>query len=58
MTDEEMLNLAEKVNLVSLDKDGIRNWKVSPSIILNYARAIYNEGYEVGYEVGLTNNED
>ena len=58
MTEEEMLDIAEKVNLVSLDKDGIRNWKVSPSIILNYARVIYEQGYGEGYEEGYGRGYD
>ena len=48
MTTEQILELAEKCKFCCRDEDDVRNWKVTPSIILEFARKIYQEGYEKG----------
>ena len=48
MTNEQILELAEKCKFCCRDEDEVRNWKVTPSIILEFARAIYEEGYDDG----------
>lgn len=57
MTDEQILELAEKLKFCLRDEDDFRMWKVSPSLILEFALAIhengYNKGYDEGYEMGF-----
>lgn len=48
MTDEQMLELAEKLKFCLRDEDDIRDWKVTPSLILEFARTIYQNGYDDG----------
>lgn len=52
MTDEQILELAEKLKFCLRDEDDWRNWKVSPSLILEFARAIRQNGYDEGYDEG------
>ncbi len=44
MTDEQILELAEKLKFCLRDEDDFRMWKVSPSLILKFARAMYEKG--------------
>jgi hypothetical protein len=49
MTNEQILELAENYKFCCRDEDDIRNWKVTPSLILEFAQALYDEGYDEGY---------
>ncbi|QPX48064.1 hypothetical protein PQC13_gp099 [Synechococcus phage S-SRM01] len=40
MTEEQILELAEKLKFCLRDEDDWRNWKVSPSLILEFAQEI------------------
>ena len=40
MTEEQILELAEKLKFCLRDEDDWRNWKVSPSLILELAQEI------------------
>jgi hypothetical protein len=53
MTDEQILELAEKLKFCLRDEDDFRMWKVSPSLILEFALAIHESGYDEGYERGF-----
>jgi hypothetical protein len=55
MTDEQILQLAENFKFCRHDEDNIRDWKVTPSLILEFARAMYDEGYDYGYDEGYSN---
>jgi hypothetical protein len=46
MTEDQMLELAEKLKFCLRDEDDFRMWKVSPSLILEFARTIYQNGYD------------
>lgn len=48
MTDEQILQLAENFKFCRHDEDDIRDWKVTPSLILEFARTIYQNGYHDG----------
>ena len=50
MTEEEILQLAENYKFCLRDEDDIRDWKVTPSIILEFARAMYDKGYNQSYD--------
>ena len=45
MTNEQILQLADNYKFCCRDEDDIRDWKVTPSLILEFARAMYDEGY-------------
>jgi hypothetical protein len=49
MTEEQILQLAEKFKFCLRDEDCIRDWKITPSLILEFARAMYDNGYDEGY---------
>jgi hypothetical protein len=55
MTDEQILELAENFKFCRHDEDNIRDWKVTPSLILEFARLMYDEGYDYGYDEGYSN---
>ena len=55
MTNEQILQLAENYKFCLRDEDDIRDWKVTPSLILEFARAMYDEGYDKGYDEGYSN---
>ena len=55
MTEEQILQLAENYKFCRHDEDNIRDWKVTPSLILEFARSIYDEGYDYGYDEGYSN---
>ena len=55
MTEEQILQLAENYKFCRHDEDNIRDWKVTPSLILEFARAMYDEGYDYGYDEGYSN---
>jgi len=40
MTEEQILELAEKLKFCLRDEDDWRNWKVGPSLILEFAQEI------------------
>ena len=46
MTDEQILELAEKLEFCYRDEDDWRKWKVSPVIILKFVQAIRKETIE------------
>ena len=46
MTDEQILELAEKLEFCYRDEDDWRKWKVSSGIILKFSRAIRKETIE------------
>ena len=46
MTDEQILELAEKLEFCYRDEDDWRKWKVSSVIILKFAQAIRKETIE------------
>ena len=46
MTDEQILELAEKLEFCYRDEDDWRKWKVSSVIILKFSRAIRKETIE------------
>jgi hypothetical protein len=46
MTNEQILELAEKLEFCYRDEDDWRKWKVSPVIILKFAQAIRKETIE------------
>ena len=48
MPDEQILQLAENFKFCRHDEDDIRDWKVTPSLILEFARTIYQNGYHDG----------
>lgn len=52
MTDEQILELAEKLQFCYRDEDDWRKWKVSPTIILEFALLIHENGYNKGYNEG------
>ena len=52
MTDTEILELAEQFKFCYRDEDDFRSWKVSPSIILRFAQAVYAKGHSEGYDAG------
>ena len=55
MTEEQILQLAENFKFCRHDEDNIRDWKVTPSLILEFARLMYEEGYDKGYDEGYSN---
>jgi hypothetical protein len=55
MTEEQILQLAENFKFCRHDEDDIRDWKVTPSLILEFARSMYEEGYGEGYDEGYNN---
>jgi hypothetical protein len=55
MTEEQILQLAENFKFCRHDEDDIRDWKVTPSLILEFARSMYEEGYGKGYDEGYNN---
>ena len=52
MTEEQILQLAENYKFCCRDEDDIKDWKVTPSLILEFARSMYDEGYDKGYDEG------
>ena len=56
MTNEQILELAENFKFCCRDEDDIRNWKVTPSLILEFARAIIEE-HEKDREYNLGKDE-
>lgn len=56
MTNEQILELAENFKFCRHDEDDIRNWKVTPSLILEFARAVYNKGRDDEAELYVDEN--
>jgi hypothetical protein len=56
MTEEEILQLAENFKFCRHDEDDIRDWKVTPSLILEFARAVYNKGRDDEAELYVDEN--
>ena len=46
MTEEQILELAEKLEFCYRDEDDWRKWKVSPNIILKFAQTIHKQTLE------------
>jgi hypothetical protein len=58
MTEEQILELAEKLEFCYRDEDDWRKWKVSSVIILKFALAIHEDGYNKGYGEGWREGYD
>jgi hypothetical protein len=56
MTEEEILQLAENFKFCRHDEDDIRDWKVTPSLILEFARAMYDKGRDDEAELYVDEN--
>jgi hypothetical protein len=56
MTNEQILQLAENFKFCRHDEDDIRDWKVTPSLILEFARVMYNKGRDDEAELYVDEN--
>jgi len=56
MTNEQILQLAENFKFCRHDEDDIRDWKVTPSLILEFARAMYDKGRDDEAELYVDEN--
>ena len=56
MTNEQILQLAENFKFCRHDEDDIRDWKVTPSLILEFARVMYNKGKDDEAELYVDEN--
>jgi hypothetical protein len=56
MTEEQILQLAE--NYLTFEKWNDVCWKADTLQLLNFARAMYDEGYGIGYDIGAGDEYD